>query len=96
MPNSNDREDDGGPVGTVSEKRLAEMIDMFMERWGDTSRKLQEASEDRLERVNGMAAALSAPSSSRPTRRTRRATCAASASRRWRRGSYPSRLTGIG
>lgn len=58
MPNSNDKEDDGGPAGTVSEKRLAEMIDTFMERWGDTSRKLQEASEDRLERVNGMAAAL--------------------------------------
>lgn len=59
MPNSNDKEDDGGPTGmTANESKLTEMMNMFMERWGDASRKLQEASEDRLARVNEMAAAL--------------------------------------
>lgn len=57
MPNNDD--DGGGPTGmTAGESKLTEMMNTFMERWGDTSRRLQEASEDRLERVNGMAAAL--------------------------------------
>lgn len=56
MPNNEEEGD--GPKGAIDEKRLAEMVNTFIERWGDTSRRLQEASEDRLERVNGMAAAL--------------------------------------
>lgn len=58
MPRNNNEDDGDGPKGTVSERQFTEMMNVFMERWGDTSRKLQEASEDRLERVNGMAAAL--------------------------------------
>lgn len=56
MPNNDDEGD--GPTGTINERRFTEMMNTFMERWGDTSRKLQEASEDRLARVNEMAAAL--------------------------------------
>lgn len=57
MPNNDD--DGDGPTGmTADESKLTEMMNVFMERWGDASRKLQEASEDRLARVNEMAAAL--------------------------------------
>jgi hypothetical protein len=57
MPNNDD--DGDGPTGmTANESKLTEMMNVFMERWGDASRKLQEASEDRLARVNEMAAAL--------------------------------------
>lgn len=56
MPNNEEEGD--GPKGAIDEKRLAEMVNTFIERWGDASRKLQEASEDRLARVNEMAAAL--------------------------------------
>ena len=57
MPNNDDEGD--GPTGIiVNEKRLTEMMNTFFAQWGDTSRKLQETSEDRLDRVNGMAAAL--------------------------------------
>lgn len=56
MPNNDDGD---GPTGmTANESKITEMMNVFMERWGDASRKLQEASEDRLARVNEMAAAL--------------------------------------
>jgi hypothetical protein len=51
-------EEGEGPTGTTSEKQITEMFSTFFAQWGDTSRKLQETSEDRLDRVNGMAAAL--------------------------------------
>ena len=57
MPKNNEDEGDG-PTGTINGRQFTEMMNTFMERWGDTSRKLQEASEDRLGRVNEMAAAL--------------------------------------
>lgn len=57
MPNNEDGDD--GPTGmTINESRLTELMNTFFAQWGDTSRKLQETSEDRLDRVNGMAAAL--------------------------------------
>lgn len=37
---------------------VTEMLNTFIAQWGDTTRKLQESSEDRLDRVNRMAEAL--------------------------------------
>lgn len=52
MPRSEEDEGDG-PNATVTE-----MLNTFIAQWGDTTRKLQESSEDRLDRVNRMAEAL--------------------------------------
>lgn len=37
---------------------VTEMLNTFIAQWGDTTRRLQESSEDRLDRVNKMAEAL--------------------------------------
>ena len=52
MPRSEEDEGDS-PNATVTE-----MLNTFIAQWGDTTRKLQESSEDRLDRVNRMAEAL--------------------------------------
>lgn len=52
MPRSEEDEGDG-PNATVTE-----MLNTFIAQWGDTTRRLQESSEDRLDRVNKMAEAL--------------------------------------
>ncbi len=52
MPRSEEDEGDG-PNATVTE-----MLNTFIAQWGDTTRMLQESSEDRLDRVNRMVEAL--------------------------------------
>lgn len=37
---------------------VTKMLNTFIAQWGDTTRRLQESSEDRLDRVNKMAEAL--------------------------------------
>ena len=52
MPRTEEDEGDE-PNATITE-----MLNTFIAQWGDTTRKLQESSEDRLDRVNRMAEAL--------------------------------------
>ena len=52
MPRSEEEEGDG------INATITEMLNTFIAQWGDTTRRLQESSEDRLDRVNKMAEAL--------------------------------------
>ncbi len=52
MPRSEEEEGDGFNA------TITEMLNIFIAQWGDTTRRLQESSEDRLDRVNKMAEAL--------------------------------------
>ncbi len=52
MPRSKEEEGDGFNA------TITEMLNTFIAHWGDTTRRLQESSEDRLDRVNKMAEAL--------------------------------------
>lgn len=52
MPRSEEDEGDGFNV------TVTEMLNTFIAQWGDTTRRLLESSEDRLDRVNKMAEAL--------------------------------------
>lgn len=52
MPRS--EEDEGDDFNAT----ITEMLNTFIAQWGDTTRRLQESSEDRLDRVNKMAEAL--------------------------------------
>lgn len=57
MP-SNNEEDGDNPTGTISERQLTEIIGEFFAQLGASSQRLQESSEDRLDRVNKMTEAL--------------------------------------
>lgn len=57
MP-SNNEEDGDNPTGTISERQLTEIMGEFFTQLGASSQRLQESSEDRLDRVNKMAEAL--------------------------------------
>lgn len=57
MP-SNNEEDGDEPTGTISERQLTEIMGEFFAQLGASSQRLQESSEDRLDRVNKMAEAL--------------------------------------
>ena len=52
MPRSEEEQGDGFNA------TITEMLNTFIAQWGDTTRRLQESSEDRLDRVNKMAEAL--------------------------------------
>lgn len=52
MPRSEEEKGDGFNA------TITEILNTFIAQWGDTTRKLQESSEDRLDRVNRMAEAL--------------------------------------
>lgn len=52
MPRS--EEDEGDSFNAT----VTKMLNTFIAQWGDTTRRLQESSEDRLDRVNKMAEAL--------------------------------------
>ena len=52
MPRSEEEQGDGFNA------TITEMLNTFIAQWDNTTRRLQESSEDRLDRVNKMAEAL--------------------------------------